>query len=256
MTPNSAPYNDTHPESTCYPTCGNGLVNGTEACDDGNLISGDGCSSICVLETNYSCSVTNTAPFTQTNPESTCGHNCGNGVLDTNEFCDDGNVASFDGCSDKCVMEADSHTCTNSNTAPYTKTNPYTSCIVTCGNGVKTNPENCDDGNTANFDGCSSACNVEQGWECLNQNTPPLSATNPYSSCTDQTGITLEKESFLPNVDFSWKVNPGQINGIFDLQGAYAIDNMYMGMGFRCTGMADCDEIIACYKTSSLYACK
>lgn len=33
------------------PICGNGVVEGTEACDDGNAISGDGCSAICAVET-------------------------------------------------------------------------------------------------------------------------------------------------------------------------------------------------------------
>jgi len=31
-------------------TCGNGIVEGNETCDDGNLVSGDGCSSICQIE--------------------------------------------------------------------------------------------------------------------------------------------------------------------------------------------------------------
>ena len=32
------------------PTCGNGVVEGTEECDDGNTTSGDGCSATCQLE--------------------------------------------------------------------------------------------------------------------------------------------------------------------------------------------------------------
>lgn len=35
--------------------CGNGKVEGTEACDDGNNTSGDGCSSACVVEAGYFC---------------------------------------------------------------------------------------------------------------------------------------------------------------------------------------------------------
>ena len=30
--------------------CGNGVLEGFEECDDGNLVSGDGCSSDCVME--------------------------------------------------------------------------------------------------------------------------------------------------------------------------------------------------------------
>ena len=40
--------------------CGNGLFEGAESCDDGNLVAGDGCSATCTVETNYVC--TNTTP--------------------------------------------------------------------------------------------------------------------------------------------------------------------------------------------------
>ena len=32
------------------PVCGNGIMETGEACDDGNTINGDGCSSTCVVE--------------------------------------------------------------------------------------------------------------------------------------------------------------------------------------------------------------
>lgn len=49
-----------------------------EVCDDGNLVNGDGCSSMCLREA------------------------CGNRTLDSGEFCDDGNSVSGDGCNSKC----------------------------------------------------------------------------------------------------------------------------------------------------------
>ena len=36
--------------------CGDGAINGNETCDDGNVSDGDGCSSVCQVETGYSCS--------------------------------------------------------------------------------------------------------------------------------------------------------------------------------------------------------
>ena len=36
-------------------TCGNGSLNQFEACDDGNAISGDGCSDTCLIEEGYVC---------------------------------------------------------------------------------------------------------------------------------------------------------------------------------------------------------
>lgn len=54
--------------------CGNGTFNGSEACDDGNLINGDGCSAQCVVEQCSTC----------TGTPSVCGP-AGGGA------CDDGN---------------------------------------------------------------------------------------------------------------------------------------------------------------------
>eukprot|EP01135_Chromosphaera_perkinsii_P010592 Nk52_evm1s2184 gene=Nk52_evmTU1s2184 len=50
------------------PTCGNGVTEGTEECDDGNTDNNDGCSSICKTES------------------------CGDGIKQTGEECDDGNT--------------------------------------------------------------------------------------------------------------------------------------------------------------------
>jgi len=64
--------------------CGDGIIYGTEQCDDGNTTSGDGCSATCRSEF------------------------CGDGVVQAarGESCDDGNTTSGDGCSATCVSEA------------------------------------------------------------------------------------------------------------------------------------------------------
>ena len=41
--------------STTNPFCGNGVLQGLEACDDGNVIAGDGCASDCRREIPYNC---------------------------------------------------------------------------------------------------------------------------------------------------------------------------------------------------------
>ena len=44
---------------TCYPkNCGNLIIDDSESCDDGNRISGDGCSNYCIIEYAYYCNVT------------------------------------------------------------------------------------------------------------------------------------------------------------------------------------------------------
>ena len=42
----------------CGATCGNGIVEAGEACDDGNLTNGDGCTAACTVQTGYSCTGT------------------------------------------------------------------------------------------------------------------------------------------------------------------------------------------------------
>jgi cysteine-rich repeat protein len=42
-------------DQSCDPICGDNYVLAVEGCDDGNLINGDGCSSSCTVETNWSC---------------------------------------------------------------------------------------------------------------------------------------------------------------------------------------------------------
>ncbi len=41
----------------CASTCGDGMKMGAEACDDGNLSDDDGCSSACLKETGFTCSI-------------------------------------------------------------------------------------------------------------------------------------------------------------------------------------------------------
>lgn len=82
--------------TTCTTTkCGNGVKEGSEQCDDGNTISGDGCSPLCRLEP--ACPPAGGA----------CSTVCGSGLLlqgDTKQ-CDDGNTVSGDGCSADCKIE-------------------------------------------------------------------------------------------------------------------------------------------------------
>jgi cysteine-rich repeat protein len=63
--------------------CGDGNLDPGEECDDGNNISGDGCSYYCTEELHY----------------------CGDGTVDEGEKCDDGNLINWDGCSSTCEEE-------------------------------------------------------------------------------------------------------------------------------------------------------
>lgn len=73
--------------SNSLPECGNGALEDGEQCDDGDNLSGDGCSSVCEIE-----------------PEDECG----DGALSAGEGCDDGNTINGDGCSSSCAIEGPS----------------------------------------------------------------------------------------------------------------------------------------------------
>ncbi|MBU4315146.1 IPT/TIG domain-containing protein [Patescibacteria group bacterium] len=122
--------------STCGRTgvgcCGNGTTDLHEECDDGGIISGDGCSSMCLNEGSRM-----------------VGATCGNGDIaheygTGGEECDDGNTSSGDGCSSICLNEGSTS---------------ITQVSAECGDGIIYPPfETCDDGGVANGDGCSSSC--------------------------------------------------------------------------------------------------
>ena len=93
--------------STCFYSCGNGLVESQkgERCDDENTVDGDGCSRICIPEKGFVCeNQPSQCHCTLTAKE--CGLiSCGNGSVVGGEQCDDGNVISGDGCSPNCSVE-------------------------------------------------------------------------------------------------------------------------------------------------------
>lgn len=75
------------PTGPCLETCGNGVVETGEDCDDGNLANGDGCRDDCTIES------------------------CGDGVVDPGEACDDGNTAGGDCCDALCAFEPNGSVC-------------------------------------------------------------------------------------------------------------------------------------------------
>lgn len=81
----SAAYPDGRPDPDVYfdrllIACGDGVVDANEQCDDGNLVSGDGCDANCTLPA------------------------CGNGIVNAGEECDDGNLIDGDGCQSDCTL--------------------------------------------------------------------------------------------------------------------------------------------------------
>jgi cysteine-rich repeat protein len=96
--------------TTTIPVCSDGVVNGTEVCDDGDLEDGDGCDSNCtptacgngIVTFGEECDDGNTDDLDGC--DSSCVVECGNGTLDPDEHCDDGNATDGDGCESDCTV--------------------------------------------------------------------------------------------------------------------------------------------------------
>jgi len=109
---------------------------------------------------------------------STCTKDCGNGIIDVSENCDQGsgNTATGDGCGPTCMIES-GWSC--SSTAPSI-------CTTICKDGVLTPPEICDDSNNPLI-GCNSTCNGSlNGWTC----TPGTPGSTCLTTCGDSIFIS------------------------------------------------------------------
>ncbi|MBI5543820.1 MAG: DUF4215 domain-containing protein [Deltaproteobacteria bacterium] len=123
-------------------SCGDGVVNEGEECDDGNALDPDACLSTCRLATcgdsivgpGEECDDGNTVDTDECLP--TCKRaRCGDGSIGPGEECDDGNALYSDACLPTCKL-------------------------ASCGDGILGQGEECDDGNTVDGDRCSNGCRV------------------------------------------------------------------------------------------------
>ncbi len=160
----------------------------TEACDDGDLVSGDGCSASCEIEAGFTCPGRGAigsgagdagapAPSEPGALGGPCVAICGDGVVQAAELCDDGNGVNGDACDIDCIprgrcgdgvpngyddpatAEDESEACDDGNAMDGDGCD--TNCTLTgCGNGIRTGSEACDDGDRANDDGCDVKCRV------------------------------------------------------------------------------------------------
>ncbi|MDD4318746.1 MAG: hypothetical protein PHW10_00235 [Candidatus Peribacteraceae bacterium] len=150
-----------------YTDCDDSDCEGEPACDpcgDGSCDPLEQCAADCSSETHCDDGVDNDEDTGIDCDDLDCEANlvcmCGNGS------CDDGEVCAAD-CPDEAYCEdgvdndEDGDTdCDDSGCAADS------ACIPDCGNGSLDDVEECDDGNTSDYDGCSADCIVEEGYEC------------------------------------------------------------------------------------------
>jgi len=125
-------------------TCGNGIVEGAEACDDGNLLDGDCCSSTCGFDPAGTHCVDNDL----CNGTEVCdgAGTCLNGPALN---CNDSNLCTNDSCQPAigCINAPNTDPCSDGN-----------ACTTgdACVNGACTGqaPLNCNDGNPCTQDSC------------------------------------------------------------------------------------------------------
>jgi fibro-slime domain-containing protein len=179
----------THTVSTCATTCGDGVVAGTEQCDNGTNNGAYGtCNADCTLapycgdaivtSPNEQCDDgTNLATYGGTmkecGPGCTWAPYCGDGTTSNGEQCDEGamNGAGYGHCTAACKLgprcgdgikngpeQCDDGTNNGASGDPCTAT-----CTLKCGNGVVDPGEQCDNGaanNTGAYGGCNANCTL------------------------------------------------------------------------------------------------
>ncbi|MFA6383463.1 MAG: DUF4215 domain-containing protein [Parcubacteria group bacterium] len=194
------------------PICGNYIIEVNEACDDGNVNSGDGCSATCQIESSCGDGIVTSPPeecdifslpqactIEGYQGEITCGQSClwndycypkegcGDGIINGPESCDDGNEVDNDACSNSCEIVI----------------------VPICGDGtINQTSEQCDDGNVNSGDGCSATCNLE-GHIVIKKVTDPNTDTTTNFSFHGNAGGTIK--------------NGGEINWGWIAPGSYSI---------------------------------
>lgn len=156
------------PGALCVTTvvCGDGRITGSEQCDDGNAIASDGCSATCQIETGWACAI----------PGVECtAAECGDGLVAGDEECDDRNDAAY-GCDGTCRLQTKTVVTDPAGSSQGGTVIEHYKCVypdpalnplrqvctrTTCGDNQREGTEQCDDGNTRPYDGCSPNCEVE-----------------------------------------------------------------------------------------------
>ncbi len=135
--------------------CGNGTVDPGEQCD-GTDLNATRCEDLGFPGGSLRC--TSSCRFDTS--QCSGGSACGNGIIEQGEDCDgsrmDGKTCrdlGFNGGTLRCTQDCSFDT---------------SNCEIpaSCGNGQLDGTEACDDGNHEAGDGCSPACQVEEGWTC------------------------------------------------------------------------------------------
>ena len=143
--------------------CGDKVVDGHEDCDEGNKVNGDGCDNDCT----FSC----TPGIAQGDVK--CDHNPCNGATT---------------CSADHICHPGAPLANGASCGPKKICNGGACADAVCGDKIVTAPEECDDGNTTNGDGCDS-CKFSCVSADTARNCTPTDACKGKGTCNDTTHI-------------------------------------------------------------------
>lgn len=184
--------------------CGNGIAatKCNEQCDDGNLVSGDGCSATCQGE-YYGCYMTFVTP-----PISISHFSCNNGCKSF------GYAGGWSPNSQSCMCYISNSAVCDAICTAVDGTYPtsgLTCGFINCGNGILEPDgvwparEKCDDGNLVSGDGCSSICIKEIIGGSRKTYVPPCT---PLPVKIDITNTSVEHEDKKISVILNWEKIP------------------------------------------------
>jgi cysteine-rich repeat protein len=289
--------------------CGNGIVDPGEECDDGNILNGDGCSATClnegcgngVVDPGELCDDGNTSNGACTNggscdTDSDCpgtGNKCvpdkcskdckslqvcGNGIVDFDEICDDGNTfdgtcpngtpcnadadcagigsgwCAVDGCAKDCLSNEScgngvvdlNEVCDNgSANAVGASCEPGCLSGSGCGNGVIDPGETCDDGNLNDNDDCPSGTDLAPSQRCQiarcgdGITDSSGSDLNLFEQCDP--GAAGETSSCNPNCTTA-TCGDGIVNPLYMPDGTHG-EQCDLGSGGLNNKNADCTDV-------------
>jgi cysteine-rich repeat protein len=134
-----------------YPVCGNGVIEGNESCNDGNSSNWDWCTSECMIENWWVC-------------ESDLGcvsWNCEEVIVELCVSWDYGEKIACEWFSTQVsCLWFKQNVWTNGELLSVCQweSQAVMMCMPTCGNSIVEEWEYCDDGNSNEWDGCSSIC--------------------------------------------------------------------------------------------------
>ncbi|CAD8146759.1 unnamed protein product [Paramecium octaurelia] len=201
----------------CYSHCGDGIIQWNEDCDDGNNIGRDSC---------FKCLHGNSFCFDYTCTGCSAGQctGCIDGFYLTQEFiclpCNSSCktcIDTADNCTDCIIYNEDQSGCVicDQNLGYHIVDSQ---CVPICGDAIKVEQEECDDGNLIIGDGCDEMCKIESGYQCgslcqLSVHPSIIFEVNKSDKSFDEERVIRIKTDSLVSITssinsiFSFKVN-------------------------------------------------